>query len=724
MKVFNELKKRKVLQTAGLYFAIAWGVTEVLSFLISRIPIFPVWTETAIAILFVLGFPLAVFLSWMFDIDTDGVRRADPDSGVGKGVIVISLAGLLVLTAALSYLLLPQIQDKSGVIVEGELGTVAVLPFENLTGDPSLGYLGVGLAEDIRQRLSSYTNLKVIGRVSIAGFAGTGTDLASVRGLLDAGLVLEGSLQIIAGQRQVNIALLDTATGRQIWSNTFAAQKHGWGPLRQRIVQSLGEQLALTVRVKEAEAQVPDEALEAYLHALAELGQPEVADGWFDEAIRLAPDFADAWARKALLRMDMIWRGMPDAQGWEEAEPAFTRAREIDPDNLLADIAEAQLLWLAQLNPLASYEVMKRAEARAPNDPLVLGGLATVVRYVPGKIKAAETYGRRYLAQDPLSPDAHNMLATTLTFQQRMEEGWQHYDRAFELDPYYMPAYEYKANQAFYRKSPAEALVIMTRKAQVETTPRDETKRCLLYMAATLLPIERAEPLLRDALRRGVDQSFYHAWCAHPLEMLFGVLEEAGRNEEAELVKEQLRSWVEAGGVLDDIGAINTLDPYADSDCENDLCLIYEDMGEEEMASWLGPNPPVHPFSQFIAVDIANAMIEAGQLEEGRKFAGRTGSAFKDLAGPKGLPSVSWAVVTLLALSGDFDAALDYLEQVGPEGFFLFGTGMESTDLAMNNPELIADPRWAAFQERSTTLWHAEIEEFDRLVASGEIVMP
>jgi nitrate reductase NapE component len=110
MSVFGELKKRKVLQTAGLYFAIAWGATEILSFLISKIPIFPVWTETAIAILFVLGFPVAVFLSWMFDIDIHGVRRADPGSGAGKGVIVISLLGLLVLTGVLSYLLLPQIQ--------------------------------------------------------------------------------------------------------------------------------------------------------------------------------------------------------------------------------------------------------------------------------------------------------------------------------------------------------------------------------------------------------------------------------------------------------------------------------------------------------------------------------------------------------------------------------------------------------------------------------------
>ena len=123
MNVFGELKQRKVLQTAALYFAVAWGATEILSFLIDRIPIFPAWMDTAIAILFVLGFPVAVFLAWMFDVGKDGLRRADPASGLGKGVITLSVVGLLVATGALSYLLLPEIEAERGIIGEGDFGT-------------------------------------------------------------------------------------------------------------------------------------------------------------------------------------------------------------------------------------------------------------------------------------------------------------------------------------------------------------------------------------------------------------------------------------------------------------------------------------------------------------------------------------------------------------------------------------------------------------------------
>ena len=121
MKVFEELRQRKVLQTAALYFAVAWGATEILSYLIERIPVFPEWANTAIAILFVLGFPVTVFLAWMFDVDEGGVRRADPASGIGKGVIVTSVAALLVVTGVLSYLLIPRIQAEKGFVREGDL---------------------------------------------------------------------------------------------------------------------------------------------------------------------------------------------------------------------------------------------------------------------------------------------------------------------------------------------------------------------------------------------------------------------------------------------------------------------------------------------------------------------------------------------------------------------------------------------------------------------------
>ena len=89
-----------------------------------------------------------------------------------------------------------------------------------------------------------------------------------------------------------------------------------------------------------------------------------------------------------------------------------------------------------------------------------------------------------------------------------------------------------------------------------------------------------AAHLLQDAVARQVDSSLYHAWCAHPLEVLEGILSSMpDREQEAAVARQQLLSWVEAGGVLEGLSVLE-LDPYADSQCKNDLCLLYETVGE------------------------------------------------------------------------------------------------------------------------------------------------
>jgi len=727
MNVFDELRQRKVLQTAALYFAIAWGATEILSFLVDQIPVFPAWTNTAIAILFVLGFPVTVFLAWMFDVSGEGVRRADPSSGLGKGVIILSLTGLLIATGGLSYLLIPRIDAGNGLGQTGDIGTVAVLPLENLTGDPSLGYLGVGLAEDIRQRLSSFTDLKVIGRVSVAGFGGAGTDLATVRNVLDAGLVLEGNVQKVAGQMQVSLALLDTASGKQIWSSVLRTDQAGWEPLRQRIVSSLAEQLALTVRVKEAGKPVPDEALTAYMHGLAELGNAEVADGYFEEATRVAPDFADAWARRALLRVEMIWRGEPPNQAWQEAEPMFSRAREIDPDNLLADIAEAHLLWLAKLDPFASYEVLQRAAVEAPNHPMVLAGLSTSLGFMLNRQSEAVSFGRRYLAQDPLNPDAHNRLGLALNFNRQLDEALEENQRAIDLDPGFNRAWDYRVNWLFHFNRQAEAMATLTRRAALERPVSDETKRCMVHMAGDLLPEDRAISLLRDAIQRGIGMTQAHWWCTSPRELLSFRLELAGRLEEAARAREDHESWlVEAGGQGTDSESIFNADPAVAAACDTELCRLKATLGEGVFQTWLDESPHFQYFQFELVVSFAKALIEAGELEQGKQLAIKAAAAARDFAGPAGYPTTTMNVVALYALSGDVNRGLEYAEQVGPEGFFMFG--VFNTDfMGLQDDRLVpvgSNPRWLAFLERCRTRWMQEVDKFDRLIAAGEIIMP
>ena len=98
-----ELGRRRVLQIALIYAAVAWSITEVVSFLLDALPVFPQWSKALVAILFIVGFPVAMFLAWRFDIGPGGIKRTQAASTEGQLTIVAALLLLVGATASLFY---------------------------------------------------------------------------------------------------------------------------------------------------------------------------------------------------------------------------------------------------------------------------------------------------------------------------------------------------------------------------------------------------------------------------------------------------------------------------------------------------------------------------------------------------------------------------------------------------------------------------------------------
>ena len=100
--ILTELRKRRVFQAAAIYGAVAWGVTEVLVTVVDQL-FLPQWVSTLAVIGFVVGFPVAMFLSWTFDITADGIKRTTVTSRRGKASIALSLLLLVAGTAGLFF---------------------------------------------------------------------------------------------------------------------------------------------------------------------------------------------------------------------------------------------------------------------------------------------------------------------------------------------------------------------------------------------------------------------------------------------------------------------------------------------------------------------------------------------------------------------------------------------------------------------------------------------
>ena len=231
MRLIEELRRRHVPRAAALYVAVAWGATEILVFLTDRLPLFPQWTGTVIAILFVLGFPVAMFLAWWFDFGSGGIQRTPAKATSGRLTLLLSLLILIVATAGLSYLLVPHTKEPVTTssehhdLTNGEVivpqNSVAVLPFVNLSDDSEVEFFADGVSEEIINALGEVEELLVTGRTSAFSFKGEDLDIKQIANRLGVSHIVEGSVRRSGEQLRVTAKLVEANSGFQRWSENF-----------------------------------------------------------------------------------------------------------------------------------------------------------------------------------------------------------------------------------------------------------------------------------------------------------------------------------------------------------------------------------------------------------------------------------------------------------------------------------------------------------------------
>ena len=168
MSLFSELKNRKVFTTAVIYVPGAWLVAEILIFLTDRMDTSR-WVGDVIAVLFVLGFPVALLLSWLFDITKDGVRRATP--GTPLGIVVLLGSGLFLSTSA--YISYQVFSGRSSEI------SVVILPLKTNAAIPADQAYGSGIADSIRSSLQQIPVFRVPARISSEAVVNAGLESCS-----------------------------------------------------------------------------------------------------------------------------------------------------------------------------------------------------------------------------------------------------------------------------------------------------------------------------------------------------------------------------------------------------------------------------------------------------------------------------------------------------------------------------------------------------------------
>ncbi len=413
---FAELRKRKVVQTAAIYGAVAWGVTEVVVTIVEQL-FLPQWVATLAVIFFVVGFPIAMFLSWTFDLTAEGIQRTTISSRRGTASIALSMALLLAGTAGLFLLIKPALDGRApeSNLAKIDPNSLAVLPFDYSGPNPDDSYLGPGLSDELRDQLGRVQGLRIAARSSSIAATEIGADAKAMALKLGVAHLLEGSMRRQGNILRVSVQLIDGASGLAVWNNTFDRGRVELLNVQQEIAQAVAYQL---LPDSDSEIAAPitqnataNEKMLLARHYEQQVRERETVDpGLLERAIQLYREAIELDPNSALARSRLAGALMyyGDIDG---AEAHAYRALELDPN--LAEVQNTYGKFLFARGRPNMGEPLARAVELNPNLPDALNDYAWWYWLNVGPLGVAELY-RRALDLDPLNVSRYGALGMFL----------------------------------------------------------------------------------------------------------------------------------------------------------------------------------------------------------------------------------------------------------------------------------------------------------------------
>ncbi|NGP53181.1 hypothetical protein [Thioalkalivibrio sp. XN8] len=229
-----------MIQSAAIYFAVAWAVVEVTVTVVEQL-FLPQWVSTVTVSAFVMGFPVAMFLAWTFDLTAEGLERTVVSSRRGKATIVAALLLLVAGTAGLFFLIRPGLESnvEQARAVSVLPNSIAVLPFENTGQDLEDAYLSDGLSDELRDQLSRVPGVRVAARSSSIAARRQGLGAQGASEKLGVATLVEGSMRRQGSRLRISVQLIEGRTGLALWSETYERSPAELVKIQEEIVRAV-----------------------------------------------------------------------------------------------------------------------------------------------------------------------------------------------------------------------------------------------------------------------------------------------------------------------------------------------------------------------------------------------------------------------------------------------------------------------------------------------------
>ncbi len=406
------LRERGVLRVAASYAVIAWLLLQIADVTFDPLGV-PKWVMTSLIVAAVLGFPVAIALAWFYEVGDQGVQRDTAGEGAVRPSVHgkrrhsdLVIIGVLLITVAVLLVR----QSDIGKPKPPASPAIAVLPFENLSGNPEQAYFSDGLAVEVLDRLGRVPGLRVIASSSSFSFKGKNQDPRSIAEKLGVTTVLQGSVRRDGRKLKVNAKLIDGSTGFQLWSGSFDREVTDIFAVQTELAAAVIDAIVPAARGDAVAAPPPTTNLDAHDHYLLGLAAQRSRSAarlaesvaQLEQAVALDPSYAQAHA--ALANSLLLWWGYSGGGGADSlahAEQAAYKALALDASLSDAHGALGNVLRYAD-RPGAEDEY-KRALELNPNNAIVTHDYAVLLSQLPGREADSVALSERILELDPRS---------------------------------------------------------------------------------------------------------------------------------------------------------------------------------------------------------------------------------------------------------------------------------------------------------------------------------
>jgi serine/threonine-protein kinase len=500
---FGELKRRNVYKVGVAYAVVAWLLMQVASQIFPFFEI-PNWVVRLVVLLLVIGFPVALIIAWAFEVTPQGIKRTETADAAGQRSRGVAWIYVVLIGAALSVGLFfvgrytaghgtPRPasdelrrgkQSEVATAVPGK--SIAVLPLINESGDPKDEYFSDGLSEELIAALAQITGLKVIGRSSSFRFKDRTEEPKTIGEKLGVSTLLEGTVRKQGDRVRIVAELINATDGIELWTRTFDRELKDIFAVQQEIAAAVASSLKTTLLGSEQgssanPATKNTEAHNAYLQGHYYFQRRNLEDyrkavGHYDEALRLDPDYALAYAERS-----EAWTLIGDLTGegktaWPKARSDAEKAVSIAPALAEAHAALGWVRFFTEWKFAEGLSELKRAKELSPANPTANDLLARVIVYL-GRLDEAENQGRQAVELDPLASAPKNNLARILWYEGKLDEADAVARKAAELQPNSASSRRWQVLVAIQRGDKETAL----REAQLE--PDESYRRFELAVA-------------------------------------------------------------------------------------------------------------------------------------------------------------------------------------------------------------------------------------------------